>query len=207
VDMNLSDEGEDIGNVFGRFVTKLKNHTKQIYLFGSIIELYEMAIRLDKNNLSAVSHFAKLYEDFGLVEDAIKILQKALKKQWDDPLAYQLGMNYLYEEDYFSALPLFERQLNSNFEDSHLRYLVALCHCEMGETRVAEDMMMRIIEDNPFEPNVHLRLGRLFNDQGRHIGAKDILEKGLEYQSFDADIREELELTNQYLEKSIVLTN
>ncbi|WHZ01405.1 tetratricopeptide repeat protein [Neobacillus sp. YX16] len=205
LDMNLNDEVE--GNAFGRFVTKLKNHTKQIYLFGSIIELYEMAIRLDKNNLSAVSHFAKLYEDFELTEDAIKILQKSLKKQWDEPLAYQLGLNYLNEEDYFSALPLFERQLNSDPEDSHLRYLVALCHCEMGETRVAEDMMMRIIKENPYEHDVHLRLGRLFNEQARHLGAKDILEKGMVYHPYDAEIREELQLTNQNLEKSIVLTN
>jgi tetratricopeptide (TPR) repeat protein len=207
VDMNLNEEGEGKGNSFVRFVKKLKNHTKQIYLFGSIIELYEMAIRLDKNNLSAVSHFAKLYEDFELAEDAIKILQKALKNQWDEPLAYQLGMNYLREEDYFSALPLFERQLNSDPEDSHLRYLVALCHCELGETRVAEEIMMRIIEENPYEHDVYLRLGSLFNEQGRYLGAKDILEKGMEYHPYDVDIREELQLTKQHLEKSIVLTN
>ncbi|MCM3692707.1 tetratricopeptide repeat protein [Neobacillus niacini] len=205
VDRNWS--GKEDGNAFGRFVTKLKNHTKQIYLFGSIIELYEMAIKLDKNNLSAVSHFAKLYEDFNLAEDAVKILQKALKKHWEEPLAYQLGMNYLSEEDYLSALPLFERQLNSDPGDSHLRYLVALCHCEMGETRVAEDMMMRIIEENPYEHDVYFRLGQLFNEQGRHIGAKDILEKGMVYHPYDVDIREELQLTKQHLEKSIVLTN
>ncbi|NWQ42160.1 tetratricopeptide repeat protein [Bacillus sp. EB106-08-02-XG196] len=205
--LDMTWSGKEEGNAFGRFVTKLKNHTKQIYLFGSIIELYEMAIRLDKNNLSAVSHFAKLYEEFELAEDAIKILQKALKKQWDERLAYQLGMNYLNEEDYFSALPLFERQLNNDREDSHLRYLVALCHCEMGETRVAEEMMMRIIEENPFEQDVYLRLGRLLNEQGRHLGAEDVLEKGMEYHPYDDDIKEELLLTKKQLEKSIVLTN
>jgi tetratricopeptide (TPR) repeat protein len=198
---------EEEGNAFGRFVTKLKNRTQQINLFGSIIELYEMAIKLDENNLSAVSYFAKFYEEFELAEEAIKVLQKALKKQYDDRLSYQLGMNYLHEGDYLSALPLFERQLNSDPEDYHLRYLVALTHCEMGETRVAEEMMMKIIEENPFEHNVHLRLGRLFNEQGRYYGARDVLEKGKEFHPYDSDISEELELTDQHLEKSMVLSN
>lgn len=205
MEINWGDVEE--GNVFGRFVRKLKNRTKQINLFGSIIELYEMAIKLDKNNLSAVSHFARFYESFELVEDAIKILQKVLKDRWDDRLAYQLGMNYLNKEDYLSALPLFERQINSGPEDTHLRYLAALIHCEMGETHVAEEMMMRIIEENPFEDNVYLRLGSLLNEQGRHLGAKDILEKGMEYHPYDNDIMNELERTYRLLENSIVLSN
>lgn len=205
MEMNWNDEEE--GNVFGRFVTKLKNRTKQINLFGSIIELYEMAIKLDKKNLSAVSHFAQFYESFELAEDAIKILQKALKKQWDERLAYQLGMNYLNVEDYVAALPLFERQLNSVPEDSHLRYLVAFIHCEMGEILIAEEMMLKIIEENPFEPHVHLRLGRLFNDQDRYLEAKDVLEKGMVYHPYDIDITSELEKAKTHLEKSMALTN
>ncbi len=59
---NWTDEEE--GNVFGRFVRKLKNRTKQISIFGSIIELYELAIKMDKDNLAAVSRFAKFYENF-----------------------------------------------------------------------------------------------------------------------------------------------
>ncbi len=204
MDMNLEDVEE--GNVFGRFVRKLKNRTKQINLFGSIIELYEMAINLNKNNLSAVSHFAQFYECFELVEDAIKILQKALKDRWDDRLAYQLGMNYLNEEDYLSALPLFERLINTDPEDTHLRYLAALLRCEMGETRAAEEMMMRIIEVNPFEHTVYLRLGRLFNEQGRYLGAKEVLEKGIKYHPYDNDIMNELEQTYRLLENSMVLS-
>jgi tetratricopeptide (TPR) repeat protein len=205
MDMSLEDVEE--GNVFSRFVRKLKNRTKQINLFGSIIELYEMAINLNKNNLSAVSHFAKFYECFELVEDAIKILQKALKDRWDDRLAYQLGMNYLNKEDYLSALPLFERLINTDPEDTHLRYLAALLHCEMGETRAAEEMMMRIIEVNPFEHTVYLRLGRLFNEQGRYLGAKEVLEKGIKYHPCDNDIMNELEQTYRLLENSMVLSN
>jgi tetratricopeptide (TPR) repeat protein len=205
--MDRNWHNEEEGNVFGRFVTRLKNRTQQINLFGSIIELYEMSIKLDENNSLAVSHFAKFYEEFELSEEAIKILQKALKKQYDERLAYQLGMNYLHEGDYLSALPLFERQVNSDPKDYHLRYLAALTHCEMGETRAAEEMMMKIIEENPFEPNVHLRLGLLFNEQGRYYGAKEVLEKGKEYHPYDSDIRDELDLTNQHLEKSMVLSN
>ena len=205
IDMNWLDEEE--GNAFGRFVSKLKNRTKQINLFGVIIELYEMAIKLDKNNLCAVSHFPRFYEHFELVQDSIKILQKALKKLWDDRLAYQLGMNYLYVEDYSSALPLFERLVNSDSDDTHLRYLAAVIHCEMGETSLAEQMMLRIIEVNPHEQSVHLRLGSLYNEQGRNLEAKDVLEKGKDYHPYDSDITDELERTYQHLENSMVLSN
>ncbi|MFP7297987.1 tetratricopeptide repeat protein [Neobacillus niacini] len=204
-EMNWS--GKKEGNAFGRFVAKLKNRTKQINLFGTIIELYEMAMKLDKNNLAAVSHFARFYEEFELGDEAVKILQKALKKQWDDRLAYQLGMNYLDMEAYQAALPLFERQLNSDPDDYHLRYLAALCHGEIGEVRIAEEMLISIIEENPFEPNVHFRLGCLLNAQGRHLGAKDVLEKGMEYHPYDTEIRKELLVTKHHLEKSILQTN
>ncbi|MEH7176544.1 tetratricopeptide repeat protein [Neobacillus vireti] len=205
--MEMSWEDEEEGNVFGRFVRKLKNRTKQINLFGSIIELYERAIKFNGDNFSAVSHFARFYGNFELVEDAIKILQKALKSHWDDRIAYQLGMIYLNKEDYISALPLFERPLNSDPEDTHLSYLVAYIHCEMGETTIAEDMMMKILKENPFEQSVHLQLGRLFNGQGRYLEAKDVLEKGKEYHPYDADICDELERTNSHLENALVLNH
>ena len=205
IEMNWEDEEE--GNAFGRFVRKLKNRTKQINLFGTIIELYEMAIKFDKNNLSAVSHFARFNENFELVEDGIKILQKALKNHWDDRIAYQLGMNFLTTEDYFSALPLFERQLNSDPEDTHLSYLVAFINGEMGEATIAEEMMMKILKENPFEQSVHLQLGRLFIEQGRYLEAKDVLEKGKLYHPYDNDITDELEQIKHHLENSMVLSN
>jgi tetratricopeptide (TPR) repeat protein len=205
IEMNWSDEEK--GNVFGRFVRKLKKRTKQINLFGTAIELYEMAIKLDKSNLSAVSQFAGFYEQFELIDDSIKILQKALKNNWDKHLAYQLAMNYMKKEDFSSALPLFERLLNGEPTDTHLHYMAALVHCELGELSIAEQMMKRIIGRNPFEHGVHLQLGRLYNEQGRYMEAKDILEIGREYHPYDSEISDELGLTHQHLENSIVLSN
>jgi tetratricopeptide (TPR) repeat protein len=205
IEMNWDDEEQ--GNVFGRFVRKLKNRTKQINLFGTAIELYEMAIKLDKSNLSAVSQFAGFYEQFELIDDSIKILQKALKNNWDKHLAYQLAMNYMKKENFSSALPLFERLLNGEPADTHLHYMAALIHCELGELSIAEQMMKRIIGMNPFEHGVHLLLGRLYNEQGRYMEAKDILEIGKEYHPYDSDISDELGLTHQHLENSIVLCN
>jgi tetratricopeptide (TPR) repeat protein len=194
---NWTDEEE--GNIFGRFVRKLKNRTKQISVFGSIIELYELAIKTDKDNLAAVSRFAKFYENFDLAEDAIKILQKTLKHQYDERIAYQLAMNFLMMEKYHNALPLFERQLNSERGDTHLQYLVALCMCELGDTEEAVDRMKRIIEVNPFEINVHSRLGQLYNAEERYLEAKELLENGLVYHPYDSEIRIGLGLTYRKL--------
>lgn len=204
---NLKWEDEEEGNVFGRFVRKLKNRMKQISLFGAIIELYETAIKIDRNNLSAISHFAKFNENFNLIEDAITILQKALKNHWDDRLAYQLGMNYINIEEFEAALPLFERQLNNDPDDTHLQYLVALIFSEIGDTTEAEARLLRIIEINPYEPNVHFRLGTLFNEQGRFVDAKEILEMGQVYHPFDSDITLELELIYTQIEESKVMSS
>jgi tetratricopeptide (TPR) repeat protein len=207
---NLDWADEEQGNVFGRFVRKLKNRTKQISVFGSIIELYELAIKLDKDNLAAVSRFAKFYENFDLAEEAVKILQKTLKRRWDDRLAYQLGMNFLTQENYLSALPLFERQLNSDSEDTHLQYLVALCMCELGDREEAVERMKRIIEVNPFESNVHSHLGQLYNAQERYLEAKELLENALTFHPFDTDIRIGLGLTLRQLNeinKALEITN
>jgi tetratricopeptide (TPR) repeat protein len=207
---NLEWADEEKGNVFGRFVRKIKNRTKQISIFGSIIELYELAIKLDKDNLAAVSRFAKFYENFDLAEEAVKIVQKTLKHHWDDRLAYQLGMNFLTQENYHSALPLFERQLNSDLDDTHLQYLVALCMCELGDREEAEERMKRIIEVNPFESNVHSRLGQLFNAQGSYLKAKELLENGLFYHPYDSDIKIGLGVTFRQLneiKKALEITN
>jgi tetratricopeptide (TPR) repeat protein len=156
---------------------------------------------LDKHNLALVSHFAKFYENFDLIEDAIKLLQKVMKKHWDDRIAYQLGMNYLNLEDYQAALPLFERQLNYDPEDTYLQYMVASILCELGDISEAENRLRRIIEVNPFEKNVHSALGGIYNDQGRYLDAKNILERGMDYHPYESVIKLELGITYKSLDE------
>jgi tetratricopeptide (TPR) repeat protein len=191
-EMNWGDE--DQGNALGRLVRKMRIRTKQISAFGAIIELYEMAIKLDNGNPYPISRFAEFYEKFNLIEDAIKLLQKALKNKWDAQLAYQLGMLFLQVEDFQSALALFERQLSINPKDSHLRYLAACSLLELGNTGEAEYKLVRILEDDPYEANVHYKLGWLLNQQRRYRGAKEILEHGLLYHPFDENIKIQLSL-------------
>jgi hypothetical protein len=62
-------------------------------------------------------------------------------------------------------------------------------------------------EENTFEDNVYLQLGRLFNEQGKYLGAKDVLEKGMEYHPYDKEIMNELERTKRHLENLMVLSN
>lgn len=193
---------EEEGNIFGRFVRRLKNRTKQISIFGTVIELYETALKLDKRNLSAISRLAKFYEKFELVEDSRRILQRALKENWDDRIAYQLGMNLLQMEEYQEALPFFERQLNQDPEDTHLQYLIAFIFYEMGELKEAERRLVRIIQDNPFEPDAHFKLGSIWNQQQRLDEAKDILEQGLAYHPFDCNIKIEASITYRHLKEN-----
>nr|WP_263326041.1 tetratricopeptide repeat protein [Neobacillus sp. Marseille-Q6967] len=193
---------EEEGNIFGRFVRRLKNRTKQISIFGTVIELYETALKLDKRNLSAISRLAKFYENFELVDDSRRILQKALKENWDDRIVYQLGMILLEIEEYQEALRLFERQLHHDPEDTHLQYLIAIVFYEMGELEEAERRLIRIIQDNPFEPNVHFKLGSIWNQQKRLAEAKEVLEQGLAYHPFDCNIKIQVSSTYRHLKEN-----
>jgi tetratricopeptide (TPR) repeat protein len=198
-EMNWGDEEQ--GNALGRLVRKMRNRTKQITVFAAIIELYEMAIKLDKENLYPISRYAEFYGKFDLIEDAIKILQKALKSKYDSQLAYQLGMLYLQVEDFHSALALFERQLSIQPNDSHLRYMAASILLELGHTGEAEHKLVRIVEEDPYEANVHYKLGWLLNQQGRYRGAKEILEHGVLYHPFDENVKIQLSLALSYMDE------
>ena len=63
---------------------------------------------------------------------------------------------------------------------------------------------------NPFESNVHSRLGQLYNAQERYLEAKEMLENALTYHPFDSDIRIGLGLTFRQLneiEKALEINN
>ncbi|MEH7332257.1 tetratricopeptide repeat protein [Neobacillus drentensis] len=193
---------EDEGNVFTRFVRKLKNRFKQMRIFGTAIELYETAIKLAPDNLNLVSRFAKFYEDFDLMDDSIKVLQKALSTAWDDKIAYQLGMIYLDSKDYQAALPLFEKCLQQDPENSHVQAVSAYIIGEQGDIAEAEKRMKQVIADNPFENHAHSHLGQWLNKQGKYAEAKELLEKGMEIHPFDSSIKLQLSVTLSYLDKN-----
>jgi tetratricopeptide (TPR) repeat protein len=142
---------EEEGNMFGRMVRKLKNRTKQISLFGSIIELYETAIKLDKENPYPVSLFAKFHENFDLIDDSIKILQKALRNKWDAHLAYQLGMNYMEVKDYQAALFLFEKCLSGDSQNISIKMQLSITYSFLDENEKALTLVndvLHIEEEN-----------------------------------------------------------
>ncbi|MGG1674674.1 tetratricopeptide repeat protein [Neobacillus sp. NRS-1170] len=201
---------EDEGNVFTRFVRKLKNRFKQMKIFGTAIGLYETAIKLNPDNLNLVSRFAKFYEDFDLMDDAIKVLLKAISAAWDDRIAYQLGMIYLDSKDYQAAWPLFEKCLQEDSENSHLQSVAAYIIGEQGDLAEAEKRMKQVIAENPFENHAHSHLGRWLNKQGKYAEAKDLLEKGMEIHPFDPSIKLQLSVTLSYLnenEKALEMIN
>ncbi|MGG3470143.1 tetratricopeptide repeat protein [Neobacillus pocheonensis] len=193
---------EDEGNVFTRFVRKLKNRFKQMKLFGTALGLYETAIKLDQDNLNLVTRLAKFYEDFDLMDDAVKILQKSLSTSWDDGIAYQLGMIYLNSKDYQSAFPLFERCLKDDPDNTNIQAIIGYIIGEQGDFTEAEKRMKMILIENPFENHVHYHLGRWLTKQGRYVEAKNLLEKGTKYHPFDYDIMLQLSITLSYLNEN-----
>lgn len=137
---------EEEGNLFTRFLRKTKNRMKQIRIFGTAISLFENAIKMDKDNLYLVSSFAKFYEDFDLVDDAVKILQNALSSEWDDRIGYQLGMLYLHEKKYKAALPLFEKCISNDPDNTHLKIQLSITLSYLHENEKALEIVEDILE-------------------------------------------------------------
>ncbi|MDA6130808.1 hypothetical protein OSK38_25930, partial [Escherichia coli] len=83
-------EADQNSSFIGRFVQKMREKTKQITLFGVIIDLYESSIRHNPFNKNAPIGLAGFYESVNLEEDAKKVLKSSLEKDWDFITAYQL---------------------------------------------------------------------------------------------------------------------
>lgn len=202
-------EGEQKSSFIGRFVQKMREKTKQITLFGVIIDLYESSIRQNPLNKNAPIGLAGFYESVYLEEDAKKVLKSSLEKEWDFITAYQLaqihmgGGNDPIEEaaEINKAIKLLDACLNEKPDDTHLMLLKAIAFTHRMRFTQAETIFRKILVENPYEKEVHFRYGQLLNNRKRYEEAIEIMEEGMEIHTDDTSLYIELAISFHKINK------
>lgn len=209
-------EPEQKPSFFGRVVRKMRDKTRQIALFGVIIDLYELSIKHDSANKGASLGLARFYESVDLEEDAKKVLKASLDKGWDFLTAYQLAQLHLagggdpLEDagEVNKAIKLLDACLEEKPGDSHLMLLKAIAYTLRMRFAQAEQLFAKIITENPYENEAHSRFGNLLNTRKRYEEAITVMEEGLKIHPKDSSLFLELAVSYHKMknvEKSLQL--
>ncbi|KON87533.1 hypothetical protein AF332_12305 [Sporosarcina globispora] len=209
-------EAEQKSSFIGRLAQKMRERTKQVTLFGVIIDLYESSMRLNPFNKDAPVGLAGFYESVNLEEDAKKVLKSSLENEWDFVTAYQLAQLHLaggndpLEEaaEMNTAIKLLDACLKERPEDTHLLLLKAVAYTHRMRFAEAEKLFENVLKENPYEKEAHFRYGNLLNKRKRHEEAIEIMENGLNVHSEDTSLFIELAISYHKVkdvEKSLML--
>ncbi len=77
-------------SIITRAFYRMKNRAKEISIITTIIDLYEISLKLNQKNSMAAQRFALFYENVVMYKEAIDVLQTSLESKWDYDVAKQL---------------------------------------------------------------------------------------------------------------------
>jgi tetratricopeptide (TPR) repeat protein len=172
-------------NMFKKFTSFTKLTTR----IGIAMKLYETAMILDPENEIAALWFSDFYLQMFLVDDAIKVLEKALQSHWNADLAYKLATLYVNEQEEMSekkraeyltkAEPIMEKLVAENDEPEYMNLLGLIIFLQ-GRLKEAEKMYLKCLEIEPGVDRGYLNLGRIYTQLGDFPKAELALKKALE---------------------------
>ncbi|MGL1891526.1 MAG: tetratricopeptide repeat protein [Spirochaetaceae bacterium] len=142
---------------------------------------YLNAVKLDNYYYKPMLNLGNIYDRVGRFEDAIKLLQFALKLKPNDPnIKFSLGAAYLHNKDYAESLILLEEAHINDKESAFKLYNLSLAYTEVGESIKAEDGFKRVIElDNNFI-DAYYYLGELLFSIDKKDESRTYFQKVLE---------------------------
>ncbi|SIT92585.1 tetratricopeptide repeat protein [Edaphobacillus lindanitolerans] len=170
-------------------IRKLKNLTHVTIQIGVLVDLYESAIKCDRENMEAAVWLADFYMAVSLPEDAIKTLVQTLGRHWDDEIAYRLALLYINEREPFSerkqaihiqkAQELLENLMNRRNDPADL-HLLGYSLFLQGSWPEAETAFLQCLEVEPEIENGFLLLGKTYAEMERYRDAEQAMRKAVE---------------------------
>ncbi|MBW2000062.1 MAG: tetratricopeptide repeat protein [Deltaproteobacteria bacterium] len=134
--------------------------------YDKAMEVIMRALDTRKGDLNLLFVIAQLQFDSNHLQDADSTLDKILKKDKNNPRANLLkGRIALLEKDFAAALNYFNVAIRSNPEDSFAYYFRGLCYIRKGESRLAQQDLLKALELNPGLLDARLALARLYLGQ------------------------------------------
>ncbi|MFC0270486.1 tetratricopeptide repeat protein [Metabacillus herbersteinensis] len=168
---------------------KITNFSKFSMNMGLLLSLYETAIKLDRENITAVEWLADFYIQSTLVEDAIKVLEQSLKHHWNLMIAYKLSTLYLGESDKLSekkqtqyllkAKNLLEHCIEENEDPDYINLLGHVLF-ELGDLIHAEEAYVKSLSMEPTIDSGYFHLSRLYEAMGDYSKAEEAIKIAIE---------------------------
>ncbi|WP_028400257.1 tetratricopeptide repeat protein [Ectobacillus panaciterrae] len=181
-----NEQEKETGSRLKRTFKRLTGFTKQLFSIGTVIDLYETAMKLDPENSTAAQRFAQFYEHANLIDDAIKTLRKSLNTEWNHETAYQLASLLLNHSDNHTqwlkeALGLSERVLQEQPNSLHIQHLQAYTLADLNREEEAEERFLYLVRTAPFISKNFIDLARLYKKQEKYEKAISLLEEGRQH--------------------------
>ncbi len=109
-------------------------------------------------------------------------------------LHFKEGMRFYLEKDFWNAVQLFRRAIDSSPEENseHFRYLALALSQNPKWGKEAERYFRKAIELEPFSPDLRLLLGRLYRQSGMTRRAEAQFEEALKLEPGNITIQAEL---------------
>jgi len=166
-------------SIFTRAFYRMKNRAKEISMITTIIDLYEVSLKLNPKNSMAAQRFALFYENAAMNKEAIEVLQTSLENKWDYDVAKQLVNLFIeYEEEGMlrDALELTKQMVRELPDDYDTLLLQAQVFLKAGEERKAEKICLQLTEKTSFVSRGFLTLAEIYQSQERFEDAIHLLE-------------------------------
>lgn len=193
----------------GGIIQKVVQWAKLTMYLAKLGELYEVAIKLDPENNQAVIWYAELYKEFQIPDEAITVYQKALKRQWNPHLAYNLASLYVNDDvvqgddsrggqngkkriRYLEeAKNLMERSLEEEEQSGPLGILGYILY-EQGHHREAKDVFERLLAINPEADNAYYFLAIINTLWHNYQKAEKLIQEAIRLDPNDPDYKQQL---------------
>lgn len=131
--------------------------------YRKAVKEYLVSLMIDKNNILAYKGASKAYKNLKEYDKAIKHLKSARNVYgFDSEIYYELGLNYLLNEDNENAQKNFIRTIKLEPENKNAQVKLALTHELSGEDDMAILVYQAIIEKYPQYIPAYANLASLY---------------------------------------------
>ncbi len=130
-----------------------------LFRYPSALETFGKALGKDSTDTRVLLEMSEVYRQLGETEKAIKTCHKITELEPDNPyFSLQLASLYLQNEDYKSALSVFQALYLNDTNDFYILKQMAGCLNELKSADSAMIYYWKALKLKPFDPGVTLKL-------------------------------------------------
>jgi len=169
-----------------RFLADLADYYRRAGNNDAFKKYLDEAMKLDAVDADSSRALANLLSDIGRVDDAVKVLRDAIKREPNVPLyELMLGDLLLKFQRNEEAIKQFEDMLKHYGDNEELvkllRPRLSVIYVSQGNYAKGEAELEALLQRNPDEPGPNNDLGYLYADQGKNLEkAETMIRKALQ---------------------------